>query len=228
MIEFPPVRIQKEDTAYFNQVDDIIGRAVAAGDPMIALEFVQGVQREGFIKGLAIAKLLYRMKQSWQLFQVAGIDDTFENVIEGTIGYSPATVNKYVRMWESIFENNAIADELKQVLMGKPIETLLLLTAAARDGSLDDDDWEDIAHTSDIKEVRSKIREKRGEKTSSRNARLLSLYFRDTGSKTRGTLIVTVGGEQKVVGYLNMDDPDEDVQKSIEKIINTLRVYEVY
>lgn len=227
-IEYPPVRIEQKDLNYFDTVDDIIGRSVAAGDPMIALEYVQGLQREGFIKGLAIAKLLYRMRQSWELFRQAGTDDNFENVVEATTGYSPATVNKYINMWESVFENPALTAETKTALAGKPIETLLLLTAAAREGSLNDDDWEHIAHSSSINEVRARVRERRGDVTSSKNARLPSLFRREQGGKAQGTLIITVNGEQKIIGFLKLDTGDQDVDEYINKMVNVLRINEVF
>jgi hypothetical protein len=227
-MEYPVVRIQANDMTYFNTVDDVVGRSIAAGDPLIALEYIQGLQRDWLIKGLATAKLLYRMKQAWDLFRAAGIDDDFENVVEATTGYKPATVNKYINMWDSIFENDDLTEEIKTQLAGKPIETLLLLTAAAREGSLDQSDWDHIAQSSDIKDVRSRIREKRGEQTSSRMAKLPSLFYRDTGGRVRGTLIITVDGDQKVVGFLNMDTGDDDVDQYIQKMINSLHIFEVF
>lgn len=228
MIEYPPIRLEQKDLSYFDVVDEIVGRSVAAGDPMIALEYVQGLQREGFVKGLAIAKLMYRLKQSWSLFQAAGTDDEFEFVVESVIGYRPATTNKYINLWESVFENPALSDDLKQALAGKPIESLLLVVAAAREGSLEDEDWKHIASSSDIREIRSRIRERRGDVTSSKNARLPSLFRREQGGKAKGTLIITAGGEQKVVGYLNLDTGDRDVDEYINKMINALRILEVF
>lgn len=228
MIEYPAVRIDKGDAVYFNSVDDVVGRSIAAGDPMIAFEYVQGLQREGFIKGLAIAKLLYRMKQAWDLFRVAGTDDEFESVVEATLGYRPATVNKYINMWESVFENHELPEETKLMLMGKPIETLLLLTAAAREGSLEQEDWDQIARSSDIRDVRARVRERRGDVTSSRNAKLPQLYRRTTGSKAAGTLTIVVNGEQKLVGHLVLDSGDLDIDEYINKMINVLRINEIF
>jgi hypothetical protein len=227
-MEYPVVRIQSSDLGYFDNVDDIVGRSIAAGDPLIALEYVQGIQRDWFIKGLAVAKLLYRMKQAWDLFRAAGVDDDFENVVETTTGYKPATVNKYVNMWESIFVNDDLPEEIKTKLAGKPIETLLLLTAAAREGSLEYEDWERVAQSSDAKEVRSIVRERRGDQTSSRSAKLPSLFYRDTGTRARGTLIISVDGEQKVIGFLQLDSGDKDVEEYINKMINVLHVNEVF
>ncbi len=223
----PIVRIQKQDVHYFETVDDVIGRSIASGDPLIALEYIQGLQRDGFVRGLAIAKMFYRMQQSWDLFRAAGIDDEFQNVVETTTGYSPATVNKYINMWESVFENPAITEDIRLQLAGKPIETLLLLTAAAREGSLTDEDWESVAHAADIKEVRNKIQERRGKQTSAGSAKIPSLFYRDTGTRTRGTLIITVRGEQKVVGYFMMDTGDEDVDQYIQKMSNQLHFNEI-
>lgn len=227
-LDLPIVRIEPTDVTYFNTVDDIVGRSVAAGDPMIAFEYIQGLQREWFVKGLAVAKLLYRMKQSWALFRSAGIDDEFESVVETTIGYSPATVNKYINMWDSIFENPDLSEDLKRDLAGKPIEALLLLTAAAREGSLNDEDWNYVAQTTDIKDIRSIVRERRGDQTSSKNAKLPSLFRREQGGLAQGTLTITVNGERKVVGTLLVDSPDDDVVQYINKMINALHIFEVF
>jgi hypothetical protein len=224
MMESPMVRIEREDLSLFSTVDDIISRSITAGDPMIALEYIQKLQRDGLIRGLAIAKLMFRLKQSWDLFRVAGVGDEFENVIETTLGYKPATATKYVRMWESVFENPDLSEDLKKELAGRPIQDLLLLTAAAREGSLDTEDWERIAKSSDS--VRDIVREKRGDVTSSKSA-VKGVIVMRTGSMARGTIYIP-GDERKVAGYLNLDTGDPDIDKLNERIINAAHLFETY
>lgn len=224
----PAVRIESTDMQYFDTVDDIVGRSIAAGDPLIALEYVQKLQREGMLKGLAIAKMFFRLRQSWDLFRTSGTDDEFENVVESTTGYSRATINKYLDLWENIFENDALSDDLKTKLAGKPMEILLRLSSAAKEGSLSGDDWNKVAESSNIQEVRAQVRERRGDRTSSKLAKIPSIFWRETGTHSRGELIITVDGEQKTVGHLELDSPDDDVQKYIAKIINILHVFEVF
>src|SRR5689334_11695542 len=123
--------ISDSELAIFNTVDDIVNKAVTAGDPIPALNFGGELVRSGQVRGLALAKLLYEMKSKWELFQSAGFEDTFEDVAFAHVGRSPETVTKYVRMWEAIFESDGISPEIKRKLMNKDVGDLLLMTAIA-------------------------------------------------------------------------------------------------
>jgi len=217
--------LRDAERSIFGTVDEVLGRALTVGDPLIALEYVQSLQKDSLVKGLAIAKMMYKIKQNWQLFEIAGVQDTFENVVETQNGYAPATVEKYIRMWESIFENDSIPEDIKNQLSGRPIRDLLLLTAAAREGSLNDDDWERVSVAADSQGVREIVRKARGEATSSRSAITIFLQVRD-GAYPMGSLYIARDGVRTMIGSLDVESEDDDVKKAIARICNSAHVLE--
>jgi len=209
----------------FNEVDTILERSLAVGDPLIALEYAHGLQKESLVKGLAISKLMYKLKQNWSFFEVAGVGDTFENIVEAN-GYKPSTLEKYIRMWESIFENPVLSEDLKNKLSGRPIRDLLLLTAAAREGSLSDADWEHVTVAGDGYKVREIVRKARGQVTSSASALIPKVQWRNEGALPVGALYFYSKDELKVFGKLELNSEDEDVKKMVERTINRLGIKE--
>jgi hypothetical protein len=228
LVEVPMAGLLKgQDNAIFNEVDDIIQRSLTVGDPLIALEYVRRLQRDGLLKGLGIAKLMYKLKGSWQLFEVAGVGDTFDNMVETQNGYAPATVEKYIRMWESIFENPHLTDDIKNQLSGRPIGDLLLLTAASREGSLSPRDWEEVTVAGDTNKVKEIIKRARGDMTSSKSAITVRMIIRQDSTHPIGTLIVSSNGESEVIGSLNIALTSELGRKGINRIVTRAGVMEV-
>lgn len=219
--------LKGQDNAIFNQVDDVIQRALTTGDPLIALEYAQRLQREGLLKGLGIAKLMYKLKQNWALFEVAGIGDSFESMVETQNGYAPATLEKYIRMWESIFENPELPEDIKNQLSGRPIGDLLLLTAASREGSLSERDWKEVTIAPDTNKVKEIIRRARGDVTSSKSALTIMIQMRPDGVLPRGTITVSSNGERSVIGALHLDLDEESAQKAIARIIQRTGLLEI-
>ncbi len=212
----------------FDEVDTIIERSVTAGDPIIALEYARGWQREGLLKGLAVAKMMYKLRQNWALFESAGVGDTFDNMVETYNGYAPATVAKYIRMWESIFENPQLDMELKHKLSGRPIKDLLLLSAAAQEGSLDEAAWRKVTVADGNSAVREIVRTARGEVTSSKNATTIMIQMRDGGRYPRGTIFVSKSGlAPEIIGSLDVDAISELAKAGVSTVINRTRMLEV-
>lgn len=227
LIEVPLAGFLKDsDKGIFQTVDDVVSRSLATGDPLIALEFARSMQREGLLRGLAIAKLMYKIKQNWNLFEVAGVGDTFESIVQTQNGYAPETVEKYIRMWEGIFENPHIDEELKHQLSGRPIGDLLLLTAAAREGSLSESDWEKVSVAPDSHSVRAIVRKARGEVTSSKTAVIPQIQMRPDGTFPRGALYVYENGTPVLFGSIDVDTTSEAAKKAIARIINGAHIKE--
>lgn len=219
--------LKDSDKGLFQEVDLIIGRSLATGDPLIAFEFARSMQRDGLLRGLAIAKLLYKMKQNWNLFEIAGVGDTFESIVQTQNGYAPETAEKYIRMWESVFENDDISDDLKHQLSGRPIGDLLLLTAAAREGSLSASEWDKVAIAPDSHTVRDIVRKARGGVTSSNTAVIPHIQMRVEGTFPKGTLFVYENGVPILFGSLDVDTTSEFAKKAIARILNSAHVKEI-
>jgi len=216
-----------QDENPIQQADKAFEVSVQTGDPLIAMEFINRMRNSGIQRGLAIAKTMYLMSKNWNLFEAAGVGDGIYNLIEAYTGYAIETVSKYVGMWENVFENPQISDEMKTKLSMKPIGDLLLLSAAASDGSLTGDQWDKVVIAPDTQAVRSVVREARGDVTSSKNTVTLMLVVRDDGKYPAGALVASYQGASELVGSINIEADSEVGKRAVAKIKNSLKPLEV-
>jgi len=211
------------------EIDTILNQAIMAGDPLIATNYGNKLSKTIVLKGIALAKLLYGMRSNWHLFRAAGIEEDFLDFIEAhMVGVAPRTADKYASMYESVFANERISDELKAQLTGKPIKTLILLTAAVREGSLDEDQLEDVV-LKDHEGVREMVQIARGKETYTRTRAYGRIVKSDGRSYPKGTIIVFVpGGDVEAVGWLKLDNlQTESGRQYVEKIQNVLGLEEL-
>lgn len=197
----------------FDNVDKVVSDSLIQADPRPALTFGRNLRRDGQLKGLALAKLLSGLDKNWELFQRTGMDDSLETIIEVEIGISPQTTRKYVHLWQDLFENPDIPEDIKTKLYGKSIRSLLLLKATARDG--DDVDWDKIANATNGAEIREIVRDARGPMTSSESA-ISIIMDRD------GTLYAKRGSDsdRHIIGRLLIADMGNDIiARAIERLV---------
>ena len=218
--------ITPKDMGMFDEVDKIIGQSVAAGDPLIALEYGKDLIGSAMMRGLALAKLFYKLRENWELFKAAGINDSLEDMAFIHTGRSKETVTKYIRMWEAVFENEDIPDDIKKKLMGRQIGDLLLITALAREGT-GRDTLEQIANAADSNEIRSIIKDERGERNSSKTAVYITLEMREDASNPRGALSVVNGKNKILFGSLDVDSEERIVQQAIARLVNNSNIREL-
>lgn len=205
------------DLQLFKDVDSIIQQAVDSHDVGVATKMGRALRRDVRVRGVGLAKLLWSIRDNWSQFE---IEDDFYNVIEDEVGLSVSTVHKYVNLWDALFANPEITDEIKQRLLCKPTRTLLLLTGVANDDN--PVDWEAVVQASDHDEVRQIVKGARGEHTSSETAVFIRLDMRT------GQLYAQRGSQPAVIfGLLNMELNDDASKKAIERIITNCRILEV-
>ncbi len=207
--------LNAKDIDFLNQVDTVIERSIAQSDPTYAFNFGRSLWKDGHLKGLALSKFLAKLSQQWVMFQNGSVNERFEDAVNAEIGISPQTVRKYSSMWENVFENDNIPDSVKSQLYGKPIKSLLLLNAAARDD--DGLDWYEVGNASTGNEIRDLVRAARGEQTSSKNAIRIVLTRDGTLKVYRG------GGSQEYVIIGNLDLSllgDPDVKKAVSRLVD--------
>ena len=125
-------------------------------------------------------------------------------------------------MWGAIFANPTISEDVKLELQGKSIKSLLLLTSAAREGEIDQGTWEKVGDTTTSSEVRSIVRDIRGERTSSKQAIILELNMKS------GMLFARKGDQTEVVGVLNVTlrDGSDIIESAITRIVNNCNIME--
>jgi hypothetical protein len=208
-------------------VDTILDRAITAGDPLIAAEFGNQLSNTITLKGIALAKLFFGLRNNWALFRASGIEEDFGDFIDAHMQVSGQTAEKYANMYEAVFINPQIPQELKGQLAHKPIQSLLLLTAAVREGSLDSEDLEDVV-VLDHNGIRAKVREARGDVTSSRSAIYARLVQRESAAYPKGTIVVFSGeGNSEAIGYLKLEPNTEAGQRYLERMKNVLGLEDI-
>jgi hypothetical protein len=215
------VFLSKGDLSIFDDVDKVTAQSIEEGDPQIATRLGRALHRGLRVQGVALCKLLSVMRDNWSKFEADGIEDNYYSVMESEIGLAVSTVHKYCDMWSSVFANPDIPDEIKQCLLNKPVKTLLLLPALAKDA--EGVEWEDVAKTTSHQEMRELIRWYRGEATSSETAIHIRLdVVSGQLSARKGT------GEYVVFGILNMDKRrDPAVDGAIDRICREARISEM-
>lgn len=219
MLPAIPTTLTTTELELFAEVDKVIVRSVAAGDPLIACNYGMELKRAAQLKGVALAKLLHGMEVNWEMYRAAGIDDTFENFIYTYMELMPETTRKYSNMWAGIFVNSNVPDEIKQQLQVQPIEHLLLLKAAIEEGSLEDDDLRQAAIL-DKNGIRDMVSKARGEQTSSKTAVRRFIQMTD-GFYPAGTILAARNGETEIIGALNLDPDTEFGKKALAGILNS-------
>jgi len=185
---------------------DIIEKSLLSGNPDPALRYGAEIVRQGRLKGVKLAKLLYELDEIWTSFDTG---DVIEDAIERDMGIPKDTFLKYSRMYRHVLVG-------RPELAGKPIAGLIKLTAGARDGDFSDADWNEItmAHNQGAMiEVRDRARDIH---TSGHN-RLNRWLTRD------GQLMCTRGpdGEIKQFGLLYSNSQDEDVRAACETTLHS-------
>ena len=213
------VSLTPGDKKIFEMVDEVMDTVVCQGEVELAMAMARSLRRNVQASGLALAKLLYCLNQKWEL--VGGDDDMYE-VLYSDAGISRSTIQKYITMWGAIFENPGVSAGVKEELKGKPIKSLLLLTAAAREGEIDEETWEKVADTTTSSEVRGIVRDIRGERTSSREAIVLELNLKS------GVLFARKGDMSEMVGVLNVMLREESsmIDAAITRIVNNCSIME--
>ena len=213
------VMLTPGDKKIFDMVDEIVEQSVVQGDIQPAMSLGKSLRRSIQANGLALAKLLYRVKETWEIL---GDDNDLYEVIYAEMGVASETAHKYTNMWGAIFANPEIPDEIKEQLQGKPIKALLLLTAAAREGDIDKETWEKVSDAATSSEMRNIVRDLRGDRTSSGAAITLELNM------TSGMLYARKGEMSEVVGVLNVDLRGESdmIEAAIARIVKNCSIME--
>ena len=205
------------DRMVFEEVDSIMEQAVIAGDPSIAMKFGRALRRDVRVRGVALAKLLWYVKYRWDEFEKAGVEDEALDVIHAEMGVPPSTSNVYIHMWETIFANPNIPDQIKERLLDKPIRTLKLLPSLTTEG--EDVDWQEIAGALGHEEVRRIIKRIRGEATSSKTALFIRMDTRT------GQLSAKRGDEPFTnFGVLNLNSGSPVVDSAVERLVRDGRI----
>ena len=181
--------------------DRAIELSLLSGTPEVAFEFGRNIIREGRIKGVKLAKLFYELKRTWPKFETGG--DRVEDAVEREMGVPKDTFMKYANAFQFV-----VLEHPK--LAGKPIEGLIKLIAAAREGNFEEGDWDDLEMAPDVKtmlEIRDRVRDVHTSGTT-------RLHRWRT---PEGTLYCKRGprGKIKQFGFLVPETGDEEIDAAV-------------
>jgi hypothetical protein len=222
-MQTPPVQmalpVASRDLA---EIDAILERAITAGNPLIATEFGNSISKTITMKGIALAKLFWGLRDNWPLFRTAGIEEDFADFVDAHMFVKGKTANRYADMYDAVFVAGHVPTVVREQLKHKSIETLLLMAPAVRDGSLTEDDLADAVVLSH-KGVRDRIRERRGGMTNSSTHIYAKLVQRESSAYPMGALVVFGGdGDIEAIGNLNLVPRTESGKKFLERMKNLL------
>lgn len=181
------------------QVDDVIDKALHEQDPEYIIQAGLQLRMVSQVSGLALAKLLATGKNIWHKFKS---DDDFATVAKVKMGIADQTYNKYTWVWEHVIQHPYLMNNhsVQETIMTKPIGGLILLTAAARENELEEDDWLEIASAPNIAAIRDVIARVRGHVGPAKHTLRLLLG-------TDGTLLGKLGGGiYEVRGFIHRDE----------------------
>lgn len=192
----------------FEEVDQILMQAITSGNPLVATNYGAALKRSVALKGVALAKLLYGMRENWSSFESADIEESFEDFVEAHMDVDPQTTRKYASMWEHIFESQYVQEETKKMLQVKPIGDLLLLTTSVEEGSLSNEELKTAA-IADRQTIREMIKNARGQTPQGKTAVYISIYMQD-GRYPKGTIVAHSDDGEEDIGFLYLEKAEED------------------
>ncbi|MGB9881182.1 MAG: hypothetical protein ACPLPV_00135 [Methanomassiliicoccales archaeon] len=200
-------------TSYYQvveRVDELLGETFER-----SLENFKRFYTSVRMVGTMLAHFLYRLYLQYIDTYQKTIQD-FAHMIYSETGISPETTLKYLNVWRYIFENPSFTEEEKEALLNQPIRKLILSYPALRDGEIEP---KDVIEAPTLYDLRQKIREKVGDRTSSGSASYYTLQL------STGLLTFHRGDQQAAIGVLNVFDHTDTLrEEGIERLIRTLGV----
>lgn len=182
----------------FSEAQRLLNKSLDLADPNPAFDYITRLRQEMLGKFNATAYMLWSLRRDWKAFVDVGEDQDFFGTASARTGYSESTIRKYIRLHDSLYANDRIPMEIKKAARMLPARAQLLLTAAAREGDLSEEDWERVVMAGTAGEVRDIVREARGQATSSETALLMSVKL------SSGSIVCRRGDSRWLpVGNLN-------------------------
>lgn len=191
------------------RVDEIMEQAITENNPEIAAHAIKSLLGVSRIGGLALAKFIYTFDFAWDNFKRR---ESFLDYAEETFGITKVTVDRYFRVWEMLVSGDIPKDN-RQKLELKPIKSLIPIANLVKQGyEVEGKHWTEFANAPDVTTVNKICRKIKGTEPK---AGTLSLEL-----ERDGTLVAWKDGQKFTLGYLNINDKDEVVQKGIERLIS--------
>lgn len=194
-----------------NRIDEVIDESVEKHAALIALNVGRQLREISRISGLAVAKLIYGMRENWDKYN--DVNDSFEDVVSSYIDIHKDNVSRYANVW-ALFAENAVPKELEEDIQNRNIKDLIPIGLAISQGyEIEQKEWDKLAAAADYNTVLQVLREDVKNKPPRKGS--LQLYMDRSGN------IWAFQDEKRTfAGYLEIDDESEAVQKAVNRIIS--------
>jgi len=203
--------IEIDDDWVFNKIDEVIAESIEKHSALIALRVGTQLREISRVSGLALAKLIYGMRENWETYD--DVNDDFEDTVISFIDIHKDNISRYANVW-ALFDKKLVPEELRETIQDKNIKDLIPVGLAISQGyEIEQEEWEAIAEAHDLTGVAKVLREDVKNKPPRKGS--LQLYMdRD------GTIWAFQNEERFFVGTLVVADKQDAVQKAINRIIN--------
>jgi len=203
--------IEIDDDWVFNKIDEVIAESIEKHSALIALRVGTQLREISRVSGLALAKLIYGMRENWETYD--DVNDDFEDTVIAFIEIHKDNISRYANVW-ALFDKKLIPKELRETIQNKNIKDLIPVGLAISQGyEIDQEEWEAIAEAHDLTGVAKVLREDVKNKPPRKGS--LQLYMDRTG-----TIWAFQDDKRKFAGSLEIADEDEIVQKAINRILH--------
>lgn len=210
-----PVPLGIQDKAY-REVDKLLEKSLEERDPIMALSGVRQLLRITRISGLALSKLLWSISERWNDYDNNG--EKFRDTAFTETGLALATIDRYCAVWDLLVSNEIPNDYIEDI-KAMPMRNLVQIAALHTQGyDVASEDWAKMAHAEDGASLSSIIREIKGKPARKSS---LQIYL-----DRNGDLTAYSNGIPHLIGYLKLDEPDEAVQKAIQRLCKSAGVIE--
>lgn len=212
------IRPGQDDLKEFKEIDKAIAQAIKDKDPAPIAKYGYRLRVLQQIGAVGVCKLSAALKDNWPSF--VGVDESWDDYAQAELGIEATTARNYARVWNNIFDNEELPQEVKSELAGWNVTSLVDIASAAERGELEGH-WDEILAASNRSEVRNILRELRGQEITSANGLKLFL-FKD------GSLKAKVGKTKYIAfGWLNLEEDDETIMKAVSRIKDAAGILEM-
>ena len=196
-------------------VDDICKQIDATGDFEYGVTAIRSMATAGRIMGISLARLLHGMNNIWY---AKGYEDDLYDYLAASISIKRITFDRYIKAWDAVLQAPA---QYQEALMVRPMKDLNALGAAVSQGyEIEDKDWDELIDAENNADFLKVLREEVKGKETKTNT--MTMYL----DQNTGDIELWLNGVKKSLGYLNVQDADNDaaIAKAINRIVDNSHI----
>ena len=190
-----------------DEIEAIVAEAIASDNPDLVFQELKRLEEAERFVGMAKAKFIYILHLSWDNFSLSSTQSLQDTAFE-YLNWKPYTVERYISMWQyrELIPASFNVDE-------RPVREVVPITNALSHGlEIGDDGWDKLARTTKQEEVHAVLRGIRGEEPRRGS---LQVYLHSDGS-----VVAWHNNIRYEVGFLDVNNMQEPVQKSIKRLVS--------